>query len=280
MLPSETSSETRKSFQPRGAPAALAAVGGSRCGDFFEEAGILSSRLRKKSRRRIAVRHCGWPPLAIVRWRRLPTYRKCPPIQRLLPADRFCRRARNCSYARKIGIPRLAQCPVRAPSGPGWLWPRLVLMTSIITGMDTSSPLDRPPVGARAPALRARVTNHQDLLPGLDGRSATARRFRDLVNAFVADMGGLDRCSEIKLGLIRRLAATTVQAEMLEARMVNGEAIDIAILCTLASTTVRISQRLGLERRARNVTPSLGQYLAARAPATGDSPSMDAEGTE
>jgi hypothetical protein len=38
---------------------------------------------------------------------------------------------------------------------------------------------------------------------------------------------------------------------------------------------------LGLERRARNVTPSLGQYLAARtAPATGDAPSMDAEGTE
>ena len=83
------------------------------------------------------------------------------------------------------------------------------------------------------------MTNHKDLLPGLDGRSATARRFRDLVNAFVADMGGLDRCSEIRLGLVRRLAATTVQAEMLEARMVNGEAIDIATLCTLASTTVR-----------------------------------------
>jgi hypothetical protein len=125
---------------------------------------------------------------------------------------------------------------------------------------------------------RSAVTNHKDLLPGLDGRSASARRFRDLVNAFVADMGGLDCCSEIRLGLLRRLAATTVQAEMLEARMVNGEAIDIATLCTLASTTVQLSQRLGLERRARNVTPSLGQYLAARtAPVTG---SMDAEETE
>ena len=73
---------------------------------------------------------------------------------------------------------------------------------------------------------RSAVTNHKDLLHGLDGRSATARRFRDLVNAFIADMGGLDHCSEIRLGLLRRLAATTVQAEMLEARMVNGEAID------------------------------------------------------
>jgi hypothetical protein len=66
-------------------------------------------------------------------------------------------------------------------------------------------------------------------LPGLDGRTGAARRFRDLVNSYIADMGGLDRCSEIRLGLLRRLAATTVQAEMLEARMVNGEAIDIAL---------------------------------------------------
>jgi len=115
-----------------------------------------------------------------------------------------------------------------------------------------SSPSGEPPS-----RTRSAVTNHKNLLPGLDGRSASARRFRDLVNAFVADMGGLDRCSEIKLGLVRRLAATTVQAEMLEARMVNGEAIDVSQLCTLASTTVRISQRLGLERRTRDVTPPL-----------------------
>ena len=136
------------------------------------------------------------------------------------------------------------------------------------------------PSGEFPSRTRSAVSNHQDLLPGLDGRSASARRFRDLVNAFVADMGGLDHCSEIRLGLVRRLAATTVQAEMLEARMVNGEAIDIATLCTLASTTVRLSQRLGLERRARNVTPSVGQYLAARtAPATGDDSGIDGEGT-
>src|SRR3954469_4680813 len=79
------------------------------------------------------------------------------------------------------------------------------------------------PAGELPSRTRSAVTNQKDLLPGLDGRSATARRFRDLVNAFVADMGGLDCCSEIKLGLLRRLAATTVQAEIIEARMVNGE---------------------------------------------------------
>ena len=51
-----------------------------------------------------------WPSL---RWLRLPTYRKCPPIQRLLHAGRFCRRARNCSCAHRIGVSRLAQCPMK-----------------------------------------------------------------------------------------------------------------------------------------------------------------------
>src|SRR5258707_5564524 len=112
----------------------------------------------------------------------------------------------------------------------------------------TSSPLCAFPSRARSA-----VTNHKDLLPGLDGRSATARRFRDLVNAFVADMGGLDHCSEVRLGLVRRLAATTVQAEMLEARMVNGGAVDIATPCTPASTTGRLRQRPGLQPRAAHV---------------------------
>lgn len=109
----------------------------------------------------------------------------------------------------------------------------------------------------------AAVSNHKDLLPGLDGRSASARRFRDLVHRFVSDMGGLDRCSEIKLGLLRRLAAATVQAELLEARMVKGEQVNIEQLCTLASTTVRIATRLGLERVPRDVTPSVKDYVAS-----------------
>ena len=52
-----------------------------------------------------------------------------------------------------------------------------------------------------------------------------------------------------QLGLLRRLAAVTVQSELIEARMINGEQVDIGTFARLASTTVRLSQRLGLERR-------------------------------
>jgi hypothetical protein len=116
----------------------------------------------------------------------------------------------------------------------------------------------------RAKVARSRVTNHADLLPDLDGRSSAARRFRDLVSAFVADQGGLDQCSEVKLGLVRRLAAVTVAAELHEARMVNGVPVNNAELCALASTSLRLSSRLGLDRVPKDVSgPSLGDMLRA-----------------
>ena len=108
---------------------------------------------------------------------------------------------------------------------------------------------------------KSRVTNDKALLPDIDGRSSAARRYRDLVGAFIADMGGPDQCGDIKLGLLRRLAAVTVQAEVLEARMVNGEPVDVATLCQLASTAMRLSARLGLERVPKNVTTTLGDML-------------------
>lgn len=107
---------------------------------------------------------------------------------------------------------------------------------------------------------RSRLTNHADLLPGLSGRSAPARRFRDLIRAFIADAGGVDACSEVKLGLLRRLAAASVLAETMEARAVSGQPIDVNAFCTLASTTVRISQRVGINRVPRDVE-SIGDYL-------------------
>ena len=126
--------------------------------------------------------------------------------------------------------------------------------------MDSSLAVVDESAAIRKRKGRSRVTNHKDLLPQLDGRSSAARRFRDLVAAFVNDMGGAEQCSDIKLGLLRRLAAVTVQAEVLEARMINGEQVDIGTLCTLASTTVRLSQRLGIERAPKDVTPDPLDY--------------------
>jgi hypothetical protein len=117
----------------------------------------------------------------------------------------------------------------------------------------------------RAKHGRSRATNHRDLLPYVkDGRLTEARRFRDLVRSMISDSGGVENCTEVRLGLIRRLAAATVLSEDIEAKAVNGEVIDIGAFCQLASTTVRLAQRLGVnERIPRQIEPTLADLIRA-----------------
>ena len=111
---------------------------------------------------------------------------------------------------------------------------------------------------------RSAVSNGRDVLPNIDGRSVIARRYRDITSAILVDQGGADQCSESRKQLVRRFAAAAVLAEQLEAKLARGEVIDIAEHATLSSTLVRLAQRIGIDRRAKNITPTLADYLAAR----------------
>lgn len=127
-------------------------------------------------------------------------------------------------------------------------------------------PRTRADLAPRSPAGRSRLSNGNGaLLPGVDQRSAAARRYRDLVAAIVADQAGIGECSETRLQLIRRFAASSVLAEQLEARIANGERIDIAEHTALSSALVRLAQRIGIDRRAKNIVPDLTTYLEGRA---------------
>jgi hypothetical protein len=123
------------------------------------------------------------------------------------------------------------------------------------------------PAARRVPATdkahaRSRLSNGRDLLPDVDGRSVVARRYRDIIGAVISDQGGSEHLSEVRLQLIRRFSGASVLAEQMEARVALGEQIDMREYSLLVSTIVRVAQRLGLERRPRNVIPSLGQYLS------------------
>jgi hypothetical protein len=125
------------------------------------------------------------------------------------------------------------------------------------------SPADRRRVGQRAAAQRSKITNGKQLLPGLDMRSAMARRFKDITSAIYVDQGGEDRCSESRKQLIRRFAAAAVIAEQMESRLANGGTINVTEHAQLSSTLVRIAQRIGLGRRLKDITPALPDYLDA-----------------
>src|SRR6202035_5603682 len=65
-------------------------------------------------------------------------------------------------------------------------------------------PAASPATAPRKPTARSRVTNGHALLPGIDGRSAVARRYADIIAALVADAGGDAEMSEARRQLIRR----------------------------------------------------------------------------
>ena len=108
---------------------------------------------------------------------------------------------------------------------------------------------------------RSSVTNGNDVLPGVDGRSEGGRRFRDLVIQICEDQGGLDRLSESRLQLVRRFCAACVLAEAMEAKLVNGEQISVQEHALLCSSLVRIASRIGINRVPKNVTPELRDYI-------------------
>ena len=63
-------------------------------------------------------------------------------------------------------------------------------------------PAGRSGVASRAPTTRSRVTNGRQLLANIDGRSAEARRYRDIVMSFADDLGGAVGLTEAQRALV------------------------------------------------------------------------------
>jgi hypothetical protein len=101
------------------------------------------------------------------------------------------------------------------------------------------------------------------MVHGLDGRSSTARRFRDLRLAYAEDLGGRDALNEAQRTLIDQTAALQVQAERVQAAILRCERIDSDQLTRLANSVARNLSRLGIRCQRRVETPTLRDYLAS-----------------
>ena len=110
---------------------------------------------------------------------------------------------------------------------------------------------------------RSRVTNGSSILPGVDGRSTWVRRLRDLINLHTADLGGEDNVSAAEQAIIRRASVLIVELERLELKFAtDGEAspFDLDLYQRMANSLRRLLEAVGLQRRARDVTPPLPHY--------------------
>ena len=117
-------------------------------------------------------------------------------------------------------------------------------------------------MNTKTKSARARVTNGSKLwLPGTDGRSAIARRARDIFDAICDDLGGHDILSEAQTQLCRRAALISIQCEQMESRSAGGNAIDLDVYGKLTDRLGRCLQRIGVKRVPKNITPSVTKYL-------------------
>ncbi len=116
----------------------------------------------------------------------------------------------------------------------------------------------------RLPRLRSRVTNGRTLFVEGDARGPWARRWRDLFEAHAADLGGANSLSEAQRSLIRRCATIEVQLEQIEGRLAQGGSSDLRTYATAAGHLRRILETLGIERKPRDITPTLEQYIAEK----------------
>jgi hypothetical protein len=96
----------------------------------------------------------------------------------------------------------------------------------------------------------------------LDGRSAPAKEFNRLSRAIVSDLGGEDQLSAIELALIEAFCGASIVVGHLNAELLQGNAIDPTEHSAAVGAMVRVGSRLGLSRRARDVsTPTLRDIL-------------------
>lgn len=113
---------------------------------------------------------------------------------------------------------------------------------------------------------RSALTNGAHMLAGIDGRSAQARRYRDLCMAFADELGGEVAMTEAERALCRQAAALTVRSEEMQAALVRGDAVDDEQLTRLMNSASRALSTLRHRGKARKPpTEDMHTYLRRRA---------------
>lgn len=121
----------------------------------------------------------------------------------------------------------------------------------------------RNPSVATPSRTRSAISNRSRSHQNVDERSAGARRFRDLIGAFSADLGEL---SEADMAMVRTAAALTLKSEQMQAALAAGEDVDSDALIRLAGTTKRSLAAISAKASERKPVTgmTLAQYAAQR----------------
>lgn len=134
--------------------------------------------------------------------------------------------------------------------------------------METHSDTSQVPLDCRfdAPAKRRnkrRIKPQLLMRDQLDGRTNAAKVFDRLVTEIEADLAGRDQLSAIERALVEAFAGAAITLHHLNTKLALGQEIDVSQHAQCVGAMVRVASRLGLQRRAKDIGPTLSEYIAA-----------------
>ena len=112
-------------------------------------------------------------------------------------------------------------------------------------------------------------------LSDLDRRTAAFKNTSQLISGMEADLGG--DLTVAQKQLVQRAALLGAMVEDLESRWLAGDPVAPEVVALLANAQRRVLATIGLERRSRNVTPTVDEYLKLEHGTDAASQSEDAE---
>jgi hypothetical protein len=111
---------------------------------------------------------------------------------------------------------------------------------------------------------RSKINNGTRLFTNIDGRSSSARRFRDLVQSFEAEFDG--NLCEADRSLIRQAATLLLKSEQIQEAVVRGEPVDSDALIRMASTAKRVLAAISAKSAKRKLPrPTFTEIVAGLA---------------
>jgi hypothetical protein len=124
------------------------------------------------------------------------------------------------------------------------------------------SPYDAQSMRPLRANSRDKVSNRTRLLPaGIDMRSATGRRYRELVRSYRSELGR--DLSDVDEALVKQAASLTLAAERLSTDVVKGAVIDSDALVRISSEARRILAVLRAKAsKAKAARPAWSPLLA------------------
>lgn len=118
---------------------------------------------------------------------------------------------------------------------------------------------------------RSALTNANRLILGdVDGRTALSRRYRDVRDQILLDLGGMDSVPAMKYAVVEQAAALTIMAEeQVGYKLSEDQRYDHKIHMDLIKQLGPVARILGIRRVPKNVSPAseivdLEDYVKSR----------------